>query len=285
METNKIVTLEIDADTLETLGKLISVAMSSEETMELASKVLPLSVALQIAHEVSKPNNVAKATRKLPLKHEIQYLKNVVERQQWRISGLMINQMLAEQTSKLAGANLGAALGNLMWDPAPAPLHCTSGGSGEDFVVKAANIYAIEAHRKTKKIYLIKPIQPVIGGKYRHFIETDSDLDDLLRQLQGNSNLLFRVHKSYAINILEYTLPIPGTFCINETPSDIIYSTILKVKTDIKFDAIEYQRQVMRIGEYYDSLSNYARNVKNIRRLLELQGYFDKKYGTGANTD
>ncbi len=275
MATSKIIKVQIDNEILESLEELISKAGSNENTTLLAIKVTRLLISLKAEFDGGIINDDPKIPKKkITQKKEIETLNYIIERLKWRISGLMVNNMMSNQLSKVAGANMTAAAADIIFNPAAVNISCTVERKMEDFPIKVRDIYAIVGEGNLKRILLKQPIK-LHRGKMLYFIEPNMSFDDLLWTLQKGEKIIMRVHKSFALNLFEYTYSNKDGFELIDSPTDNIFDEIRKVKTDSEFEKLLYRKQIIRMNEYHSLAKKVYDNTRKMEKILEYMKSLD----------
>lgn len=269
MATSKVIKVQIDNEALEALEELISKAGSNENTTLLAIKVTRLLISLKAEFDGGIINDDPKIPKKkITQKKEIETLNYIIERLKWRISGSMVNNMMSNQLSKLAGANMTAAAADIIFNPAAVNIPCTVERKMEDFPIKVRDIYAIVGEGNLKRILLKQPIK-LHRGKMLYYIEPIMSFEDLLWTLQKGEKIIMRVHKSFALNLFEYTYSNKDGFELIDTPTDNIFDEIRKVKTDSEFERLLYRKQIIRMDEYHSLAQKVYDNARKMEKILE----------------
>jgi hypothetical protein len=170
------------------------------------------------------------------------------------------------------------ATANYLLDPDPKPLQCSGvkTGSSSTYLVQLKNIVAIKSDGRLKTIYLTQPQSPIEGGEKKNIIlfnNNDSNWDDLLFELQGSGQFLFRVHKSYAINIFHYTFSEDGIFRLNSKLKKNTNSLVHEVATDSNFNEMVYHKRLIEIKQLFDYQVGFALDYQ---KLQEISDYIKK---------
>ena len=281
MKENKSITLEVDNAEIEAFEKLVENGLQSAPDDITTLKAMSLLTNIRQAYETGKAvGSLDKSKRILSKVKEVEYLNKVIERQRWRISGLMAVPLLQGTLNIFTGANNTAAVMDLLNDPDEVEVHCTKDHTGEDFEFRPRNILAIEGDKKKKTIYFRKPVQPKQGGTKRHHIELSIDFEDLLKIINEKSKTLYRIHNSFAINIFEYSFSKPNMFVLIDKPKHELYTSILEKSTDSKFDTEEYFKRISEMELYKNYLTDFQSNLKKMELITAQIDYFKKAYGS-----
>jgi hypothetical protein len=233
MKENKSITLEVNSAEIEAFEKLIENGFQSAPDEITILKAMAFLTNIHQAYEAGQVvGSLDKPKRILSKVKEVDYLNKVIEQQRWRISGLMAVPLLQGTMNLFTGANNTAILMDSLFNPEEVEIHSTNEHSGEDFRVKPRDIFAIKSEKKKKIIFLTKPIRPLKGGANRYSIELDTDFDELLKEINIKSQILYRVSNSYAINVFEYAFSKPKKFVLSNSPKDKFYNDILEIGID-----------------------------------------------------
>jgi hypothetical protein len=167
---------------------------------------------------------------------------------------------------------------NWLLDPNPKPLECSGvkAGSSSTYLVQLKNIVAIKSDGRLKTIYLTQPQSPIEGGEKKDIIffnNNDFNWNDLLFELQGNGQFLFRVHKSYAINIFHFTFSEDGIFRLNSKHKMMTNFFDHEITTDSNFDKIVYHKRLIEIKQLFDYQVGFALDYQ---KLQEISDYIKK---------
>lgn len=166
--------------------------------------------------------------------------------------------------------NLAAAAADLIINKDLIKIHGTLAGKGIDFMVGLMNILVIESDRRGKNIYVKDPVIPKDGGKKYGKILCDGpklNFEKMLRSIQENGHHLIRVNKSLAINIYHYNLSEKNFFELNFLPPKGFKRSLVKIKTDSKFDATLYHTRLMEIDRLSKHHQDFAINLKKIEEI------------------
>lgn len=281
MKENKSITLEVNNAEIGAFEKLIEEGFQSAPNDITTLKAMSLLTNIHQAYEMGKVvGSLDKSKRILSKVKEVEYLNKVIERQRWRISGLMTVPLLQGTLNIYTGANNTAAALDLLNDPDEVDVHCTKDHVGEDFEFRPRNVLAIEGDKKKKVIYFRKPVQPKQGGTKRHCIELSIDFEDLLKIINEKSKTLYRIHNSFAINIFEYSFSKPNMFTLIDKPKHELYNSILEKSTDSKFDTEGYFKRISEIDFCKNYLTNFQSNLKKMEVITAQIEYFKKTYGS-----
>ena len=280
MQENKSITLEVNNTEIEAFEKLIEKSFQSAPDDINTLIAMALLNNIHQAYETGKTvGNLDKSKRILSKVKEVEYLNKVIERQWWRISGLMAVPLLQGTLNVYTGANNTAAALDLLNDPDEVEVHSTKDHTGEDFKFRPRNILAVDGDKKKKTIYFRTPVQPKQGGTKRHHIELSTDFEDLLKIINEKGKTLYRVHNRFAINIFEYSFSKPNIFVLIDKPKHELYSSILEIPIDSKFDTEEYFKRVSAIEYYKNYLTNFQSNLEKMKQITAKIDYFKKTYG------
>lgn len=172
-----------------------------------------------------------------------------------------------------------AGTANYLIDPDPINLACsgTKSGTSCNYLVKVKNIVAIKSDGRLKNIFLAEAQSPLEGGEKKNVIyynNNDADWNDLLLEIQRGSQFLFRVHRSFAINVFHYTLDSDNTFKINKKLEKKTDSIIHVIKTDSQFNSEAYHKRLLEVKYLFDSQAGFAldyQKLQEISRYIESQ--------------
>lgn len=166
--------------------------------------------------------------------------------------------------------NLASAAADLIINKELIKIHGTLAGIGMDFMVGLMNILVIESDRRGKNIYLKEPVIPKDEGKKYNKILCDGpklNFEKMLRTIQENGHHLIRVNKSLAINIYHYNLSEKNFFELSFLPPKGFKRSLVKIKTDSKFDATLYHTRLMEIDRLSKHHQDFAINLKKIEEI------------------
>ena len=281
MKENKSVTLEVSSNEIAAFEKLIENVLRLDPTeinalmaMSLLNNLHQSFDSGQSVDKLNKPKRILSKVK------EAEYLNKVIERQRWRISGLMAVPILQGVVNLYTGANNTAIIMDALFDPDGVKLHCTSEHSGEDFMIRPRNILAVESNKKRKTIYLKDGVGPIQGGTKRLHINLDIDFDELLSQINRKSQILFRISNGYAINVFEYVFSKPKIFVLENKPKDKLYKDILERGVDSKFHPNEYFKKLAEIDQYKNYWANFQSNLITIEAITAKIQHFKDVYGS-----
>lgn len=172
-----------------------------------------------------------------------------------------------------------ASAANYLIDPDPINLPCSGikSGTSRNYLVKVKNIVAIKSEGRLKHIFLTEAQSPTEGGEKKNVIyynNNDADWNYLLLEIQRGSQFLFRVHRSFAINIFHYTLDSDNTFKINKKLEKRTDTIIHVIKTESQFDSKAYYKRLLEIKYLFDSQAGFAldyQKLQEISRYIESQ--------------
>lgn len=163
--------------------------------------------------------------------------------------------------------NMASSAADLLINPKPIIIHGTEKGTGNDYPISLSNIVLIESKKRTKVIYLNKPVIPVEGGKTKSKIETENSFDILLKHMQGSGHHILRSSDKYAINIYHYVLSEKGKFnLIGDLPKSMS-EKLRSIKTDKKFDKELYYTRLLEIDRLNKLHQDFAVNLKKIEEI------------------
>jgi hypothetical protein len=278
MGNPKLVSVAFDREEIQMLKKLAEMHERIDTSDPSGLLLMPVLLRIEEAFEASLNEAPAKPRSK---KDEIDRLNEIIEKQKWQISGLMLQAAMARQLSGFNKLGNTAAAASLIIDPAPIVLRTTRDGSAEEFSVSVRNILAIESDRKKKLLYLREPLRPRSGGAKRHYLEVTSVFDKLLQELNKSFTFFFRVSDKYVINIFDYEQSKQDAFVLQDPPEDKIYDPIRTINVDSKFDHNAYQtllRDKEHHEQYIDQVRSGIEGAKNLsNKIDELD-----KYGNSA---
>lgn len=149
------------------------------------------------------------------------------------------------------------ATANYLLDPNPEKLETqgSKAGSSNTHLVQIKKIIAVKSEGRMKKIYLKEAQSPIQGGPKENPLIMNSEASNwqkALFSIQRNQQFLFRVHKSYAINIFHYTLGEDENFKLNDTLKSTTDPIIHLIPTDSEFEALSYHKRLLEIKQLFD---------------------------------
>src|ERR1043166_9659771 len=143
-----------------------------------------------------------------------------------------------------------ATTANYLLDPNPETIETqgTKTGSSNTHLVQIKKIIALNSEGRMKKIFLTDAQAPVEGGVKENPLVLNSKTSNWPKALfavQRNNEFLFRVHKSFAINIFHYTLSKDGDFKLHEKLKKAAPEIIHSIPADGEFKAVAYQKRLL----------------------------------------
>lgn len=258
----KKIQITLDEEQLAALDAMMKPGLSNNDWTMHFMKAMPLWMALDLAYkdavELPEGSQYYSVGAKLTPEEENKVLKNIIDRLEWRIRGLVVRDMLNQQMAPLQGEKWAGVIADLALIPETVTIHCTEDNSGYPFTLTIRDIVAIRAMRRVKRIYIRNN---VAGGDFVKFVEANISFDDLLPQLQKNALLLQAVNRSTIINIMEYKQMPSDTFALNDELTKQVgnnpaFKAILKVKKDSKFNKDKYEKCRWEIDHYINSIRN-----------------------------
>ena len=164
------------------------------------------------------------------------------------------------------------ATANYLLDPNPEKIE-TQGikaGTSNTHLVQIKKIIAVKSEGRMKKIYLIEAQKPIQGGPAENPLIMNSDesnWQNTLFSIQRNQQFLFRIHKSYAINIFHYTLGEDKKFKLNEGLKSTTDSTIHSIHTDSEFEPLSYHNRLLEVKKLFDYQIGLALDFEKLEEI------------------
>ncbi|MCB9047402.1 MAG: hypothetical protein H6550_14815 [Chitinophagales bacterium] len=280
MNENRKICIEVNIEEINAFKSIIESNLESITYNPNIMKATALLTNLLDNYEKADTiGNLKKPNRILSKVKEIEYLNSIIERQKWKISGLMAIPILQGVQDLFVGANNGAIAMESTFNPGDVEIHSTNEHVGEDFMVSPRNIFAIKSEGKRKVIYLKSPIAPMQGGTRRYRIQLDSNFDELLKEINQSSQILLRVSNGFAINVFEYVFSKPGIFVVHTNPRDKLYKSIIEIAVDSKFNPKAYHQTMRQLNEYDNYRNNFQSNLQKIKQIASQIEYFQTVYG------
>ena len=201
------------------------------------------------------------------LENGILQLKKELEKEMRKDIG---DKILLEYYTRL----FSASSANLLLDPNPIELACsgTKAGTTRNYIFQIKDIIAIKSDKRLKSIYLKRPIRSKEGGEVSSKIyqnNNDEDWNALLFKIQRNSQFIFRVQKSHAINIFDYVLQADNSFELAEALRGKIEGGFHNIPTDSFFDKTAYYKRLVEIDYLYNVQLGFRLDYEKIREVSD----------------
>jgi hypothetical protein len=195
----------------------------------------------------------------------IEYFTQELEKEMRKNIG---DKILLEYYQRL----FNGVVANYLLDPEPIELHTqgNKAGASNSHLIQIKNIVAVTSDRRMKKIFLTKPQKPLQGGTSENPLIINSDESNwyqTLFSIQNNQQFLFRVHKSFAINIFHYCMTETKTFELHEELKKASNPLIHSIPTDANFDSISYHKRLLEIKQLFDHQVGFALDYQKLDEI------------------
>lgn len=161
---------------------------------------------------------------------------------------------------------------NYLLDPNPEKLETqgSKAGMSNTHLVQIKKIIAVKSEGRMKKIFLKEAQSPIQGGPAENPLimnSEESNWQKALFSIQRNQQFLFRVHKSYAINIFHYTFGEDKKFKLNEALKATTDQSIHTIPTDSEFEPLSYHKRLLEVKQLFDYQIGLALDFEKLEEI------------------
>lgn len=201
------------------------------------------------------------------LENGILHLKEALERERRKNIG---DKILLEHYTRL----FSASTANYLLDPNPFELSCSGSKTGttRNYILQIKDIIAIKSEGRLKNIYLKEPIKSKEGDaptKVLHYNNNNVGWDGLLYLIQKRGQFLFRVNKSYAINIFDYILEADNSFTLAKGFWPKINASFHHIPSDTNLNKDAYFKRLIEINFLYNTQLGFALDYEKLKEMSD----------------